>query len=95
MFSYRTPCGERRKPSLGTYGQITVDQARKLALDFLASVRGGADPSQERQVARTAPMVKHLADRFMVEHSEARNCQPCQRAPKFPRLWASKVPWFG
>ncbi len=73
MLSYRTPSGERRKPSLGTYGQITVDQARKLALDFLASVRGGADPSQERQVARTAPTVKDLADRFMVEHSEARN----------------------
>ena len=73
MLSYRTPTGERRKPSLGTYGQMTVDQARKLALDFLASVRGGADPSQERQVARTAPTVKDLADRFMVEHSEARN----------------------
>ena len=73
MLSYRTPTGERRKPSLGTYGQITVDQARKLAQDFLASVRGGADPSQERQIARTAPTVKDLADRFMVEHSEARN----------------------
>ena len=73
MLSYRTPTGERRKPALGTYGQITVDQARKLAQDFLASVRGGADPSQERQVARTAPTVKDLADRFMIEHSEARN----------------------
>lgn len=38
MLSYRTPTGERRKPSLGTYGQITVDQARKLAQDFLAGV---------------------------------------------------------
>ena len=36
-------------------------------------MRGGADPSQERQVARTAPTVKDLADRFMIEHSEARN----------------------
>lgn len=73
MLSYRTPTGERRKPALGTYGQLTVDQARKLAQDFLASIRGGADPSQERQVARTAPTVKDLSDRFMVEHSEARN----------------------
>ena len=73
MLSYRTPTGDRRKPALGTYGQITVDQARKLAQDFLASVRGGADPSQERQVARTAPTMKDLSDRFMVEHSEARN----------------------
>lgn len=73
MLSYRTPTGERRKPALGTYGQVTVDQARKLAQDFLASIRAGADPSQERQAARTAPTVKDLADRFMVEHSEARN----------------------
>ncbi len=73
MLSYRTPTGERRKPALGTYGQITVDQARRLAQDFLASVRGGADPSHERQVARTAPTVKDLSDRFMVEHSETRN----------------------
>ncbi len=73
MLSYRTPTGERRKPALGTYGQLTVDQARKLAQDFLASIRGGADPSQERQVARTAPTVKDLSDRFMVEHSESRN----------------------
>ena len=35
MLSYRTPSGERRKPSLRTYVQITVDQARKLAQDFL------------------------------------------------------------
>ncbi len=73
MLSYRTPTGERRKPALGTYGQITVDQARKLAQDFLASVRGGGDPSQDRQIARTAPTVKDLSDRFMIEHSEARN----------------------
>lgn len=71
MLSYRTPKGERRKPALGTYGQITVDHARKLAQDFLASVRGGADPSQDRQVARTAPTVKNLSDRFLI--SEARN----------------------
>lgn len=55
----------------------TLVQARKLAQDFLVNVRGGADPSQERQAARTAPTVKDLADRFIVEHSEARNKPLC------------------
>lgn len=32
MLSYRTPTGERRKPSLGVFGALTVDQARKLAI---------------------------------------------------------------
>ena len=73
MLAYRTPTGERRKPSLGTFGQLTVEQARKLAQDHLAAVRGGADPSQERQAARGAPTVKELSERFMAEHSEARN----------------------
>ena len=73
MLTYRTPTGERRKPSLGTFGQLTVDQARRLAQDYLAAVRGGADPSQERQAARDAPTVKDLSERFLVEHSEARN----------------------
>lgn len=73
MLQYRTPTGERRKPSLGTFGPLTVDQARKLAQDQLAAVRGGADPSQERQVARGAPTVKDLSERFITEYSEARN----------------------
>lgn len=73
MLSYRTPTGERRKPALGTFGPITVDRARKLAQDFLASVRGRADLSQQLRVARTAPAVRRLSDRFRVEHSEARN----------------------
>lgn len=94
MLSYRTPTGERRKPALGTYGPITVDQARKLAQDFLASVRGGADPSQERQAARTAPTVKDLSDRFMVEHSEARNKPSTVKGNRIT-LKAHVLPAFG
>ena len=55
MLSYRTPTGERRKPALGTYGQITVDQARKLALDFLASVRGADRARSAKLPARLRP----------------------------------------
>ena len=36
MLSYRTPTGERRNPSLGVFGVLTVDQARKLAQEHLA-----------------------------------------------------------
>ena len=73
MLSYRTPTGERRKPSLGVFGQLTVDQARRLAQEHMAAVRGGADPSQDRQAARGAPTVKDLTERYMVEHCQARN----------------------
>src|SRR3546814_8763250 len=31
MLQYRTNAGERRKPALGQYGELTVDQARTMA----------------------------------------------------------------
>lgn len=94
MLTYRTPMGERRKPSLGTFGQLTVDQARKLAQDHLAAVRGGADPSYERQAARGAPTMKDLSDRFMIEHSEARNKPSTIRSNRM-NLKAHVLPTFG
>ena len=45
MLQYRTNAGERRKPALGQYGELTVDQARTMAQEWLAEVRKGGDPS--------------------------------------------------
>lgn len=67
MVSYRALNGKRRKLALGTYGQITVDQARKLSRNFFASGRGVTHLSPAEQVARLAPTVKGVADRFKVE----------------------------
>ena len=73
MLSYRTPTGDRRKPSLGVFGALTVDQARKLAQEHLAAVRAGEDPSAERQALRGAPTVKELTERYMEEHCLVHN----------------------
>ena len=40
MLQYRTNAGERRKPALGLYGELTVEQARALAQEWLAEVWG-------------------------------------------------------
>jgi len=45
MLQYRTNAGERRKPALGLYGELTVEQARSLAQEWLAEVRRGGDPA--------------------------------------------------
>lgn len=34
MLQYRTNAGERRKPALGQYGELTVDQARTMAQEW-------------------------------------------------------------
>ena len=44
MLQYRTNAGERRKPALGLFGELTVEQARVMAQDWLAEVRRGGDP---------------------------------------------------
>ncbi|MDE2577991.1 MAG: tyrosine-type recombinase/integrase [Hyphomicrobiales bacterium] len=73
MVAYVAHNGQRRKPAIGRYGEITVEQARGIAQDWLAEVRRGADPSAERAAARQAPTVKELFDQFMTDYSESRN----------------------
>ena len=48
MLQYRTNSGQPRKPSLGLYGELTVEQARVKAQDWLAEVRRGGDPAAPR-----------------------------------------------
>ncbi|MBC3468636.1 site-specific integrase [Pseudomonas sp. RW10S2] len=73
MLQYRTNAGERRKPSLGRYGELTVEQARSLAQEWLAQVRRGGDPAAEKAEARQAPTVKELCTKFMEDYSKKRN----------------------
>ena len=52
MLQYRTNSGQPRKPSLGLYGELTVEQARVKAQDWLAEVRRGGDPGGAKAEAR-------------------------------------------
>lgn len=73
MVAYVAHNCQRRKPAIGRYGEITVEQARGIAQNWLAEVRRGMDPSAERAAARQAPTVKDLFDRFITDYSESRN----------------------
>ena len=73
MLQYRTNWGERRKPSIGRFGELTVDQARSIAQDWLADVRRGNDPSAAKLAGRQAPTIKELCKQFIEEYSETRN----------------------
>src|SRR5690606_41278375 len=70
---YRTNAGERRKPTIGRFGELTVDQAREIARDWLADIRKGHDPSAEKAAARRALTVKELCKQFIEEYSTQRN----------------------
>ncbi len=73
MLAYVANNGRRRKPAIGQFGEITVEQARSIAQDWLADVRKGKDPSVEKSTARQAPTVKVLFERFITDYSESRN----------------------
>ncbi len=73
MLSYRTLAGQRRKPALGTWGELTVEQARDLAREWLTQIRRGQDPSAAKAATRKAPTVRDLAERFIEEYSKTRN----------------------
>src|SRR4051794_25422896 len=54
---YRAGTGrsaQKRRLSLGQYGALTVEQARRLAKERLAAVASGADPAADRNKAKGA-----------------------------------------
>ena len=69
---YRTSSGTQRKPTLGAHGELTCDEARKLAKSWLADVARGEDPSQSRKDSRKAPTIRELASRYLLEHAAVR-----------------------
>ena len=75
MIQYRTNAGERRKPAIGRFGEITVEQARSIAQDWLAEVRRGKDPSAEKSAARQAATRRDLCDRFLDDYSEPKTAR--------------------
>jgi integrase len=99
MVAYVANNGQRRKPAIGRFGEITVEQARTIAQDWLADVRKGKDPSAEKSAARRAPTVKELFERFITDYSEVRNKPSTVEANRrygklyvIPRLGLMKVP---
>lgn len=71
IIKYRTSGGGRgskqRWFTLGRYGNITLEQSRKMALQALAAVARGEDPQGQRQIVRQAPTVKDVWEKFAEE----------------------------
>ena len=67
LYKYRTPDGRQRKVTLGSFGQITVEQARRLATAGLGKVASGHDPSQDRHDIKKAQTVGDLCDQYYAD----------------------------
>jgi integrase len=72
ILDYRPGAGGRsvakRRLTLGRYGPMTVEQARKAAADALAKIRLGQDPQGDKARERASLTVGGLIDLFLEDH---------------------------
>ena len=71
VLSYRVN-GRKRLYTMGTYGTLTLDKARLKANKLLGEAEDGKDPAETRRIARHAPTISKLCDRYMAEYAEGR-----------------------
>lgn len=69
IYQYRAG-GRCRRITIGRMGNITPDQARKVAKERSGEVARGENPAEDIAVERKAPRVRDLAARYMREHVE-------------------------
>ncbi len=81
---YRTRNGQERRPKIGTFGDLTVDQAREIAREWRRRIAHGDDPSQDKKDARVAPTVQDLGGRYMREQAPRKKPRS---AAEDQRLW--------
>jgi integrase len=65
IIQYRNASGDSRRKTLGKYGVLTADEARKLAKVDLAEVAKGADPVEKRLEDRRAMTMRELCRSYL------------------------------
>ncbi len=71
VVTYRIRSGGQGRTTLGTFPNLTVDQAREEARKVLAIVERGGHPSQERRADREAATVADLASYYCGGYAQA------------------------
>jgi len=81
--------GRQRFLTVGRVGELTMHEARTKAMEVLASVRRGSDPSGDRIAYQQSPTMKDLSERYMREHARPRK-KP-SGAKNDERVWANHI----
>lgn len=67
---YRTESGRKRLHTIGRYGPVTLDQARRMARELIGDAIAGADPLAERRQRREAETVRDLGRLYIERHAK-------------------------
>lgn len=79
MLQYRTVDGTKRKPAIGLFGDLTVEQARAIAQKWLSEVRNGRDPSKMRMESRRSMSVAEFCELYYSRHTLVNNKKRTQQ----------------
>ena len=64
--------GRSRRVSIGDHGRLTPEEARSAAKKLLGQIESGADPIEERRVARAVKTFREVANEFIEIHVAAK-----------------------
>ncbi len=70
IVDYRDSHGRKKRLTLGRYGTLTTEEARKRARIALNKVSDGADPVEERKAKRQARTVKEMGALYIEKHAK-------------------------
>ena len=70
IVQYRNAQGRSRRVTLGAYGRLTPQEARREARLALADVERGRDPAEERETSRAAPTVAEFSNHHLLQHGD-------------------------
>ena len=66
---YRNSNNQQRKPKIGDYPSITIDNARTKAQQWKSDILNGKDPSIEKQSHKEAMLISQVCERYIIEHA--------------------------
>lgn len=73
IFQYRNQAKRSRRLTVGRYGALTVDDARKIVRETVVQIANGGDPVSVRRSYRDGPTMAKLLERYLAEHSAVHN----------------------
>ena len=72
QLKYRNRRGDQRKTTIGKFGSLTVEHAKKLARIELGKIASGDDPAEIAKLERNELSIAELCDKYFVEAAAGR-----------------------
>lgn len=91
---YRTGDSKQRRPKIGNHGNITTEQARSIAKEWLADVAKGGDPSKDRRDKRHGETLAEFAVRYIELYAKLNKKASSVKGDQY-KLGTNIIPRFG